>query len=166
MPGGSAYERQLIEAALASRESALDSGTALVLIPEVYDLYQVCNAGIWPALSACGFRPLRGVLPFDSGSWLGDVARWLRGADLIIADVTGRNPDVLYALGLAHGLGRCPLLIAQDAQELPFHLQELRCIAYRSDPDGLWALREDLGRALRVFLAAAQVPPESQGPEA
>src|SRR5689334_23379128 len=112
MSGVSHYEQQLIEAALESRESALDPGTALVLIPEVYDFYQVCNAPIWPALPACGFRPLRGALPFDSGSWLGDVARWLRGADVIIADVTGCNPDVLYAMGLAHGLGRCPLLIA------------------------------------------------------
>jgi hypothetical protein len=160
MPGGSAYERQLIEAALEFRESPLEPGTALLLIPEVYDFHQVCNVAVWPALSACGFRPLRGALPFDSGSWLGDVARWLRGAEVIIADVTGRNPDVLYALGLAHGLGRCPLLIAQDPDELPFHLQELRCIGYRSHPYGLWALREELSRALRVFLAAAQAPQE------
>ena len=158
MPGVSSYERQLIEAALVSRESQLDPGTALVLIPEVYDFHQVCNVAIWPALATSGFRPIRGALPFDSESWLGDVGRWVRGAEVIIADVTGRNPDVLYALGLAHGLGRCPLLIAQDPDELPFHLQELRCIGYRSHPDGMWALREELSRALRVFLAGIQAP--------
>jgi hypothetical protein len=160
MPGGPGFERGLIEAALASREAAVEPGTALLLIPEVYDFQRVCNGAVWPALASCGFRPLRGMLPFDSGSWLGDVAHWLRGAEVIIADVTSRNPDVLYALGLAHGLGRCPLLIAQDPDELPFHLQELRCIAYRSHQEGLWALREELSRALRVFLAAARAPQE------
>lgn len=161
MPKASLYERQLIEAAFASRDPPPPQGMALVLSPHLAELRNVRDAAIWSALSSCGFRRLKGPAAFDSASWLADVVRWLEGAQIIVADLTGRNPDILYAVGLAHGLGRCPLLIAQDPDELPFQLQQLRCIRYRDNVDGWWDLREELSRAVRVFLTSSEA---SQNP--
>lgn len=165
MPDISPYERQLIEGALSSRANEIDAGTALVMLPDLLEFRRISDGAIWPALHASGFRPLRGAPAFHSGSWVGDVARCLRSAELMVADLTARNPDVLYALGLAHGLGRCPILIAQDPDDLPFHLQSLRCIRYDSQAPGLWELREELARAVRVFLAASQASRAGEGPE-
>jgi hypothetical protein len=95
MPGISPYERQLIDAALSSRGNDMDAGTALVMLPDLPDFRRIGDGAIWPALQAAGFRPLRSDPAFHSGSWVGDVARWLRFAELIVADLTARNPDVL-----------------------------------------------------------------------
>ena len=36
-----------------------------------------------------------------------------------------------------HGLGRCPLLISQDLDRLPFNLGKLRCLPYADDAGGM-----------------------------
>jgi hypothetical protein len=157
------YERQLIADALGSAEPTFLPGAALVLVADTLESREVCNGAIWPALAVSGYRPTPGGPLFDSQSPLSDVARHLRTTELLLADVTRQNPDVMYVVGLAHGLGRYPLLISQDADQLPFCLQSIRCIRYDHTPQGLWQLREQLTRATRTFLsaAAASEPPDS-----
>ena len=50
---------------------------------------------------------------------------------MIVADLGILSADLLYILGLAHGLGRCPLLLTQNANELPFNLA--RCAGWNTD---------------------------------
>ena len=75
---------------------------------------------------------------------------------MVIVDTTHLNPAVMYVLGLAHGLGRCPILLAREsAAELPFDLALMRCIEYdAATPQGAVRLRDRLTRAVRVFLAS------------
>jgi hypothetical protein len=152
----SRYERELIAAELGPVETGHEQDVALFLAPDTLDFRQIAEVAVWPALAVSGFKPVLNLHAFDSNGWLKDVARAVRGAELLVADVTGPNPDVLYALGLCHGLGRCPLLISQNSIELPFHLQSLCRIDYENSAAGLRHLREDLARAIRVFLAAAE----------
>jgi hypothetical protein len=78
-------------------------------------------------------------------------------AEVIVAELsTATNGDLMYALGLAHGLGRCPLMLVQRGGELPFNLAGLRHVQYTRSQAGLLVLRSDLTRAVRVFLAAAR----------
>ena len=51
---------------------------------------------------------------------------------MIIADVTGANPNVYLEIGYAWGLGRPTMLIAHSADELKFDLKTQRCYVYRS----------------------------------
>ena len=129
-------------------------GVVIVLIPEAVEFRQAFDEAISPALADCGFRSADAVA-FDSKSWVSDAVRWILGAEMVVADVTDRNPDVMYLLGLCHGLGRCPLLISQNLESLPFNLAMLRCVSYVSDKNGLQELRERLARAIRVFAAEA-----------
>jgi hypothetical protein len=151
----SPFEHQLIHEALAQSGPPIAVGTALVLMPDLADFLRVFEEAISPALRDCDFKAAAAEPAFDSRGWLGDVSRWVMGAEIIIADVTQRNPDVMYTLGLCHGLGRCPLLIAQDPEQLPFNVDKLRCIPYVHDGSGLRTLRERLARAVRVFVAEA-----------
>jgi hypothetical protein len=52
-------------------------------------------------------------------------------------------------------MGRCPLLIARDPAALPFNLAALRCLAHETTTQGLYFLREELTRRIRVFLVSA-----------
>src|SRR5258708_21410386 len=124
MPGASPFERSLADEALRSQLPAIEPGVALVLTPDTSDFRIIRDAAIWPTLSACGFVPTPD-LAFDSVSVLGNVAWWISGAELIVADVPGCNPDVMYALCLFHGLARYPLLVSQEPDTLPFGLPSL-----------------------------------------
>jgi hypothetical protein len=54
-------------------------------------------------------------------------------ADLVIADVSGGNPWVFFQAGLAEGLKRETLYLAQFAEGLPRGTAELKAIIYAGD---------------------------------
>ncbi|HET6249039.1 MAG TPA: hypothetical protein VFE47_15180 [Tepidisphaeraceae bacterium] len=151
----SPFEKDLIAAALAHPGDQVSPGTILALMPSSDEFRLIYETAVSPALYGCGFATRVSEPAFDSNSWLSDIARQVLGAELIVADLTGFNADVLYVLGLCHGHSRCPLLITQDVEELPFNLETFRLIRYMTEDDGLFKLREDLARAVRVFLAEA-----------
>jgi hypothetical protein len=54
----------------------------------------------------------------------------LRTANLVIADLSGNNPNVLYELGFRHALGLPLLMIVDDPEKLPFNVRTLRTHRY------------------------------------
>lgn len=62
----------------------------------------------------------------------------------IVANITGRNPNVFYELGLAHALDKEVILIAEGGADIPFDLQSKRIIFY----DDLGELRFRLLQAI------------------
>ena len=79
--------------------------------------------------------------------WLGILR-----ARVVVADVTGWNPNVFYELGVTHTVGRDFVLISQDPSEkLPFDTQHFRHIRYVASADGLQKLTADLGPAITYF---------------
>jgi len=69
-------------------------------------------------------------------------------ADIVIADVTGRNPNVFYELGIAHTLGKDTILITQNFKDIPFDIQYLRHIKYSLATNGMKPLKEQLPEAI------------------
>ena len=63
---------------------------------------------------------------------------------VIIADCSGRNPNVFYEAGIAHTLGRDVILIAQNIKDIPFDLRHLTVIVYKRTPEGLAELTAKL----------------------
>jgi len=51
-------------------------------------------------------------------------------ADLVIADMTGRNPNVFYEVGYAHALGKTTILLTTKAEDIPFDLKHFPHIVY------------------------------------
>lgn len=52
-------------------------------------------------------------------------------ADIIVADMTGQNPNVFYEVGYAHALGKIVLLLTQNANDIPFDLKHRPHTIYR-----------------------------------
>ena len=61
---------------------------------------------------------------------LQDIVEGIYQANIVIADLTGLNPNVFYELGLAHAMNKKVIIITQDIGELPFDIQSYRAVQY------------------------------------
>lgn len=50
--------------------------------------------------------------------------------DVLIADLTDSNPNVMYELGYGHALGKTTIIINQEVHETPFDVKDFRQILY------------------------------------
>lgn len=103
---------------------------AFVLMPfdkEFDDIYQY---GIKQACSELSIVAERVDEQFYSETMLERIYRQIENADFIIADMTGKNPNVFYEVGYAHAKGKLCALITQKAEDIPFDLQHHFHIIY------------------------------------
>jgi hypothetical protein len=78
------------------------------------------------------------------------------GSRLVIGDCSGRNPNVFYELGIAHTVG-CPvLLLAQDANDVPFDVRHLRVLQYQPRSEML-KFESQLARAMQQAMDQSAV---------
>lgn len=107
---------------------------------------------VTPALEAAALHPNKADdrYGFDV---MEDIWTGLNEARLVVADVTGRNPNVFYEVGIAHTLGKPLLLLSADGgKAIPFDLNRFRHILYRPTPRGLQDLRTSLDKVLPEIL--------------
>jgi hypothetical protein len=65
-----------------------------------------------------------------------DVWSAIYFCEAVIADCTGRNPNVFYEIGIAHTLGKKTILIAQKIDDIPFDVRHIRNIIYENTARG------------------------------
>lgn len=83
------------------------------------------------------------------GSFIKDIVERLSDSFLVIADLTGQNPNVFYELGVRHALSPRTILIAQKIEDIPSDLRDYRVIIYDTSAKGAATFKEKLGRILR-----------------
>jgi hypothetical protein len=60
-----------------------------------------------------------------------ETSRLVDQADLVIADVSGSDPDVMYLVGIAQGGGKVVLpIVGRDEKELPSSLGRIQYLVY------------------------------------
>jgi hypothetical protein len=89
---------------------------------------------------------------FTIGTIISDIWHAIYHARLIIADCTGRNPNVFYEIGMAHTLGKPTILIVQNLEDIPFDLRHLRVIEYKQTTSDLEIFKDKLKRTLILEL--------------
>lgn len=126
---------------------------AFVLMPFDAEFGAVYEDLVQPALEEAGYRVGRADTRLNQQNVLRDIVRGITQADVVIAELTGANPNVLYELGLAHGLRIPTVLLAQDIEEVPFDLRSYRVQLYSTRFDEVAALKEALGDIARQHRA-------------
>jgi hypothetical protein len=88
------------------------------------------------AISKAGLRPVRADDEiFATGKIIDQVWEGITKARVLVAELTGRNPNVFYELGLAHALNKPVVLVSSNQTDVPFDLKHIRVIYYdMSDP--------------------------------
>lgn len=103
---------------------------AFVLMPFGEKFVDIYRLGIQETARACGVVAERVDEQFYTESMLERIYRQIDSADFIIADMTGRNPNVFYEVGYAHAKEKICTLITQRAEDIPFDLKHHRHLIY------------------------------------
>ena len=81
-----------------------------------------------------------------------DIQESILNSDIVLCEMTGRNPNVFYELGLAHAAGKPAILLSSNEEDIPFDLRHVRVIYYETRMAG-W--EDKLRRSIASAAAAA-----------
>jgi hypothetical protein len=123
-----------------------------VLMPFAEDLKPVFEDHIRKVAENLQLRAQRADNFFVARHIMSDIWDAICSAKAIIADCTGRNPNVFYEIGLAHTVGKPVILITQNSEDVPFDLRSIRYINYKFDPRGMKKFENMLAITLRDTL--------------
>jgi hypothetical protein len=113
-----------------------------------------------PAIRKAGLTPVRADNEiFGTGKIMDQVWRGILAAKVLVAELTGRNPNVFYELGLAHALKKPVVLVSANGEDVPFDLKHIRVIYYdMTDP--FWGSKL-LDKVAENILSAIKNPEEA-----
>lgn len=111
-----------------------------------------------PAIEKTGLRPIRADDEiFAVGKIIDQVWAGIGAAKVLVAELTGRNPNVFYELGLAHALKKPVVLVASNENDVPFDVRHIRVIYYDKD-DPFWG--DKLSKKITENILSALNNPE------
>ena len=84
-----------------------------------------------PAIEKTGLQPVRADADlFGTGKIIDQIWRGINSAKVLVAELTSKNPNVFYELGLAHALNKPVVLVSSNDKDVPFDLHHIRVIYY------------------------------------
>lgn len=115
-----------------------------------------------PAIKEAGFEPIRADQLFSTGSVVEQIWEQVSKSQVLLADLTGKNANVFYELGLAHAAQKPVVLTTGSLEDVPFDLRHLRVIPYDvRAPKWADALQADI----TTYLKNAKAEPEKSIPQ-
>lgn len=113
-----------------------------------------------PAIEKAGLKPVRADADiFHTGKIMDQVWDGINSAKVLVAELTSRNPNVFYELGLAHALKKPVVLVSSREEDVPFDLQHIRVIYY-DVTDPFWGTKL-VEKVAENVLSAIQNPDEA-----
>lgn len=112
----------------------------------------IYDAAIVPVLEKLGYHieiPHRISMP---GSINKQIIKKIYDSDLVIANLTNINPNVMYELALRHCFNKPAIMIAEEGTDLPFDINNERTIFYINDARGILDLKSKLKKAVEEIL--------------
>jgi hypothetical protein len=127
-------------------EIKIDAKLCFVIMPFNEKLNPIYDTIIKVVLKDLKYNPLRADEIFKSKPIIDDIWLNIKKSKFLIADLTERNANVFYELGLAHALSKEVILLTQNLSDIPFDLRHYRIIVYKdsiSGADNLKAVLKD-----------------------
>jgi len=121
---------------------------SFVLMPFAEEFRPIYNEIIKPVVERFGLTCIRADDLYGSKAIIEDIWKLVNEAKIIIADVTGKNPNVFYEIGLAHAVGKEVIIISQTIDDVPFDLRHIRCFIYKDSVAGFRKLETQLQQVL------------------
>lgn len=124
-------------------------GTCFVLMPfrEPFNIYY--NSIFKPAIKSAQLKAVRADDLFRPSVIVSDLWQMVQDAKVLLAELTTKNANVFYELGLAHAIGKPVVLVSETMDDVPFDLQQLRVLLYDKD-DPAWG--DKLSQGIKAAL--------------
>lgn len=146
--------------ALSASREFLDTCFILMPFGEWFDKY---FSGIYiPACKDAGFEPIRADGLFTTGSVMEQIWEQIKNSKVLLAELSGKNPNVFYELGLAHAIRKPVIFVTSNLDDVPFDLRHLRVVVYDVREPG-WDLK--LRNDITTYLKNAKTEPERSIPQ-
>ncbi len=114
--------------------------------------WKIYSQIIKPVVEECGYEAKRADELEYLGNITHDIIKWLYESQLVIADLTGKNANVFYELGVRHALMRAGTIpIMRKGEKPPFDIANYRTIFYSIELDGPAKLQEKLKARIKGF---------------
>jgi hypothetical protein len=84
-----------------------------------------------------------------------DIVDLICRSRMVICDLSKRNPNVFYEMGLAHMLGKDVVMITQSSDDVPFDVRSIRYVNYLKNAEGLRKLTTDVAGRLATLRSGA-----------
>lgn len=113
--------------------------------------YKIC---IKPVCDEYNLEIRRADEIFTTNPVYDDIVKEIQEASIIIVDISGKNPNVFYELGMAHTLKQSHTIIItqQQYKETPFDIAHFRALHYEDSIEGAEKLKNKLRRTLEHLL--------------
>lgn len=114
--------------------------TCFVMMPFSPPLGGYFDTVYEPAIKKAGLKAIRADNDvFGTGKIIDQIWSGINSARVLLAELTTKNPNVFYELGLAHAL-RKPVVLVSRTQEIPFDVSHVRVIYYDLN-DPFWGTK-------------------------
>ena len=114
-----------------------------------------------PAIRDAGFEPVRADELFSTGSVVEQIWEQIEKSAVLLADLTDKNANVFYELGLAHAARKPVVFTSRRVEDIPFDLRHLRVIVYETQEPN-WSSK--LQAAITDYLKNAAKDPDKSIP--
>ncbi len=135
----------------------INDNIVFVLMPFNDDLNQIYEGFIKPSIELKNLVARRADNIASNNVIIHDIWRSICESQFIIADLTGRNANVMYELGIAHTVGKETILIHQEKSsrnsvKFPFDIAHFWIINYKNTAPGGKKLRTSLDETIDAVL--------------
>lgn len=145
-------KKMIVEPIFKERDTRLKEQDVFVIMPFTENWSDsVWNHAIKPIVESLGLNAVRADNLYGQNI-MEDVWKGILQSSIVIADITGRNANVFYELGIAHTLGKRVILLTQNVDDIPFDLKHLRHIIYKTDYAGGDKLKTDLKKVILDYM--------------
>lgn len=128
------------------------SNLCFVITPFKPGYEMVFQQIIKPSAIEFGLEVLRADNIYSPGIITNQIRAAIHQSKICIADITGRNLNVMYEVGIAHTLDKPTILLSQNIEKIPFDLRVFRVIYYSLDARRIEDAKVHLKTAIHEIL--------------
>lgn len=124
-----------------------------MIMPFADEFTPIYEHHIKPVVEGMGYTIKRGDEDiFSHDGIMDEIWSLTYNCKFLIADCTGKNPNVFYEFGIADVIGRPVIPITQNVQDVPFDIRHRRFIEYQDNSAGLHKLKTELQKAINKIM--------------
>ena len=147
----------LVDPVFLDRDLEVDPNFVFVIMPFKERYFKIYEDHIEPVVREMGLKCKKADDFSTSKSILEDIWSNIAKSRFIIADLSTRNPNVFYEIGIAHAIGKNVVLITDENDEVPFDVSHIRFFKYNITPHGMEEFKNKLKTIINATLKLSLV---------